>query len=170
MDGCFLHDLFQKNPSYTPTDVLLVNKGNNQEEIFLKTNALATGLEENDSDNIYYTHFVSLVRNSEYKLLDNFPAQFSLLTVHPKIKIPKFARKEGILHKTYFDENEKNDTRSYISTIFNLASLLQVKVLILQDVASSNGYLHPKEDILCFVYENISKYKYNFDKIYFCYS
>lgn len=162
-----LHD--SSKMLYTPSDILLVNSGNNQEEVFLRTNALATGLADEHSSLIYYTRFVDLIRNSNYEIVQN-RIQFSLLTMYPKTKIPKFTTRKGIAYKTYLDETERNDMSLFISKIFAIANSLEIKVLILQDVACSNGYMHPKEEIFSFIKENILKHRHScFEKIFLCF-
>jgi len=150
------------------TDVLLVNSGNNEEEILLKTNALATGLKM-DEDGIFYTREVQIRRDQNYDLKEDGGKKFSLLTCRPRIKIPQYSCPEDLPYKTYLLDHERNETMTYVSCIFQIGYKLEVKILVLENIGCSNGYLHPMEVILGFLKENVEKYKFCFEKIYFCF-
>lgn len=150
------------------TDVLVVNSGNNEEEILLKTNALATGLKM-DEDGIFYTREVQIKRDQNYDLQDEGEKSFSLLTYRPRIKIPQYSCPEDLPHKTYLLDHEREDMMTYVSSLFQIAYKLEVKILVLENIGCSNGYLHPMEDVLGFLKQNVEKYKFCFEKIIFCF-
>lgn len=158
--------LNNKKGAINPTDILLVNSRNNEEEIKLRTDMLKTGIGE---DGIYFTRFINITRDKAYNKISQPFKSVSMLTFTPSIKTPSFKRVNGLNHKTYSNEIELSGMKRDIQFVFNIANKLEASVIIFEMVGCENGYNHPLEDIIHFIKECIMIYKFSFREVVLCF-